>query len=53
MIKSIKKAEEFIADTIEDLELLPTDAAYAGSTCLVIEGSKVFILNTEGEWKEI
>ena len=44
---------EFIADTEADIVDLPTENIAPGSTCFVIKGSKVFMLNTEGEWKEV
>ena len=43
--------KDFIVDTEDELDLLPTSAM--GSTAFVIEGSKAFILNGKGEWKEI
>ena len=49
MIKSVKRAEKFIADTESDLSLLPTGRDYAGSTCIVIETADVYILNNNGE----
>jgi hypothetical protein len=44
--------KEFLCDTIADVENLPIDIT-VGSTALVIEGSKVFILNNKKEWVEI
>lgn len=44
--------KEFLCDTLADVESLPIDIT-PGSTALVIEGSKVFILNNEHEWKEL
>lgn len=43
---------ELVADTQDDIEKLPTHYA-PGSTCVVIEGSRVFMLNNEHEWKEL
>lgn len=43
--------KEFIVDTEEDLKVLPTSAM--GSAAFVIENSKIFILNSSGEWKEV
>lgn len=53
--KTSYKIEDYIADTLADLADLPTDFSDVapGSTCLVIETSQVFMLNSEGEWKEI
>ena len=44
--------KEFLCDTIADVETLPIDIT-PGSTALVIEGAKVFILSNDHEWKEI
>lgn len=46
---------EFVADTVADVALLPTtpDKVYPGSTCLVAEGSKVFVLNASRQWVEL
>lgn len=43
---------ELVADTAADIETLPTYYA-PGSTCIVIEGSRVFMLNNQHEWKEL
>ena len=40
---------EYVLDTIADLELLPTACA-TGSTALVIETAEVYIKNGEGIW---
>lgn len=43
----------YIADTIEDILELPTDAAIeAGSTCLCLENNVVYILNENKQWTE-
>ena len=44
--------KEFVCDTIEDIDELPIDIA-PGSTALVIDGTKVFMLNNQHEWKEL
>lgn len=59
MFKAIKESgkekynvTEFVCDTIDDIKDLPT-AVEVGSTALVVEGTKVFMLNNNKEWKEI
>ena len=44
---------EYVIDTIDDLSSVPIDRCSPGSTCFCITGSKVFMLNTEKEWKEL
>lgn len=39
----------FVADFIDDIETLPIDVR-PGSSCLVIEDSSVYMLNTQKEW---
>ena len=43
---------ELVADTRADVTQLPTKHA-AGSTCLVIEDSSVWMLDSQETWKEI
>lgn len=43
---------ELIADTASDIDSLPTYYS-PGSTCIVTEGSRVFILNNNKEWVEL
>ena len=43
---------QYCCDTREDLAKLPTDCG-AGSTCIVIENSSVWMLGTDKKWKEI
>ena len=43
---------EFVADRLTDIETLPTNVG-AGSTCLVIENSSVWILGTDKTWHQI
>ena len=43
---------EFVVDTRADVAQLPTKHA-AGSTCLVIEDSSVWMLDSQETWKEI
>ena len=43
--------KEFIVDDITDLTILPNSPM--GSTAYVINTCQVFILNSNGEWKEI
>lgn len=59
MFKAIKESgkekynvTEFICDTIDDIENLPTTVE-VGSTAIVIKGTRVFILNNGKEWEEI
>ena len=44
---------EYTLDTEDDLEKVPTANCAPGSVCFIIDGSKVFMLTTEKEWKEI
>lgn len=43
---------ELIIDTMDDMTDLPTSFD-PGSTCLVAEGSRVFVLNNEKNWVEL
>lgn len=43
---------EFVADTEADIANLPT-TVYPGSTCIVAESSKVYILNASKQWVEL
>lgn len=50
--------QEFICDTRADISNLPNqntspDRCVFGSTAFVIEDSSVWMLNSEGDWKEI
>lgn len=51
--KGVYNYDEFVADTVEDLKAIPVNQSNVGSTVFVIEGSKVFMLNSERQWKEI
>ena len=44
-----------VADTKEDVATITADYpdAKPGSTCFVIEGSKVYMKNSQGNWVEI
>lgn len=42
---------EFSADSRSDVDTLPKCAA--GSTCIVIEDSSVWMINSEGIWIEL
>lgn len=50
------KVVEYIADTIEDVDDLPTNIG-SGSTCIVIQGpdggAAVFMLGNDSEWHQI
>lgn len=43
--------KEFVVDTLDDLKILPKEAM--GSTAFVIASCQLFILNGQGEWKEL
>ena len=43
---------ELIIDTAAEIIDLPTNVA-PGSTCFVIENSTAYMLNGNGEWKEL
>lgn len=50
--------QEFVCDTRADVDNLPTqftdkDKCPTGSTALVISDSSVWMLNSEGVWKEL
>ena len=42
----------YIVDTREEISNVPTDCE-VGSSCIVLEDSSVWILNTQHQWKEI
>lgn len=44
--------QEFVCDTIEDLDNLPIDAKI-GSTAFIISTSSLYMINSQGEWVEI
>ena len=44
--------QEFMIDTVNDLNYLPVDAPM-GSTAFCIETGSVYVLNGKGEWKEV
>ena len=50
------KVVEYVADTIDDVNNLPTDVG-SGSTCIVIQGSDggaaVYMFGNDGEWHQI
>lgn len=43
--------KDFIVDDVADLDALPTYPM--GSTAFVINTAQLFILNSEGVWKEV
>lgn len=52
--KTLAYVTDFVVDTQSDMEKLPKMPAISpGSTCLVLDTVSVFMLNTEGEWKEL
>ena len=42
----------YMCDNRADVETVPTDCG-AGSTCIVIEDSSVWMLGTDKTWKEL
>ncbi len=50
--KTYAYVTEYVADTVADVDTLPTTAA-PGSICIVIEDSSVYMLNTNREWKKL
>lgn len=44
--------KEFLCDEVSDIDSLPTEIQ-VGSMALVVEGTKIFILNNKKEWKEL
>lgn len=45
--------KEWICDTPEDLNNLPSGSMAMGSTAFIISSSELFMLNGEGEWIKI
>lgn len=45
--------KEFVVDTASEVANLPTTSVSPGSVCFIVEGSRVFMLNAQFEWKEI
>ena len=45
--------KEFVCDTMTDMAFIKTGPLPMGSTCLVIEGTKVFILSGDKVWKQM
>lgn len=43
---------EIVADTLADIEDLPTDVG-VGSDCICLENSSVYLLGNDGIWHEI
>ena len=42
----------YMCDNLADIDTLPTDCG-AGSTCIIIEDSSVWMLGTDKEWHKI
>lgn len=42
---------EFVVNTKNDITEINTDTISPGSTCIVINDSSIYILNTDKEWK--
>ncbi len=45
--------DEWVCDTVADLQKIPAERSNMGSIALIIETSQVFMLTSKGEWKEI
>lgn len=45
-----QKTTEFLADSVSDIQSLPTTGVVPGSTCFVIENSALYILNSQKQW---
>lgn len=56
-ISDNKYVEEFVADKESDIETLSKEynlnTCAPGSTCIVIETSNVYMMNSEGKWELI
>ena len=48
-----QKTTEYIADSITDIQNLPTNGVTPGSTCFVIENSALYMLNSQKQWISI
>ena len=51
--KTTQYVNELIADTVDDLQNINVNTMRPGTTCLVIEPTSVYILNTEKQWKQL
>lgn len=49
--KTMPHVGEFVADTESDVSKISTSSISPGSTCIVIETSNVYMLNSSKEWK--
>lgn len=49
--RSAPYVTELVADTDADVQNIPVDLYDPGTTCIVIENSTVYMLNTQKEWK--
>ena len=45
--------DEWVVDTLQDLETIPKERSNMGNTAFVIATAQVFMLNSEGEWVEL
>lgn len=50
--KTVYDLNSYVADTEADVAKIPTNNA-PGSTCIVIETSDVYMLNTDKKWKKL
>lgn len=47
------KIKEYIVDTADEIDQLPKDPTYMGSSAIVIDPFSVYMLNGSGEWREL
>lgn len=45
------KTEGLVADTVADLDLIQVQSLQPGTTCIIIETSEVYMLDSDREWK--
>lgn len=44
---------EFVADTLNDIDTLPTTGITPGSDCIVLEDSSVWMLGNDKTWHQL
>ena len=44
---------EYVADERVDIDSLPTEASKAGSSCICLEDSSVWMLGNDGVWHQL
>lgn len=42
---------EFVVNEVSEIDEIPTDTIRPGSTCIVINGSLVYMLDNNKQWK--